>query len=119
VRSGAAYRAAVTDLEVADQRERAVEKGHRVGDVRRAFGDRLPRERADQQRAVLAADPVERGDAVQIDEVLKAREAQRQQRDEALPAGQHLRRRVSASSATASSTVVGAWCSKVGGFIGA
>ena len=46
---------------------------------------------ADPQRAVATLDALELGDAPDVDEVLEDREAQRQHRDEALTAGEHLR----------------------------
>ena len=52
---------------------------------------RLGRAGADPQRAVATLDALQLGDAPDVDEVVEDREAQRQHRDEALTARQHLR----------------------------
>ena len=65
------------------------------GTARRHLGagldGRLRGAGADPQRAVAALDALQLGDAPDVDEVLEDRQAQREHRDQALAAGQHLR----------------------------
>ena len=67
---------------------------------------------ADEELAVGDREAIERGDAVDVDEMRGLGEPERHGRHQALPAGQHaavLCRRLAARTATASSTVFGAW----------
>src|SRR5580700_8455110 len=65
------------------------EEGHRLGELG-TFDRRLARRGSDGEGAVVALDPVELVDAVEIHEVLEAGQAERQHRDEALAARERL-----------------------------
>ena len=64
--------------------------GDRVGELGVALDRGVDRRRADHDRVVFVPDPAELGDATDVDEVVEVREPQREHRDEALPAGEHL-----------------------------
>ncbi len=89
VHGGPADGAAVPDLEVPDVRHRPMQQGRARGNVVAVFRLGLTYHGTDAQRAVLALDAAQRGDTVEVDEVLEAREAKRQQRNEALPTGKN------------------------------
>ena len=82
--------AAVADLEVTDERDRLGEQRHRLAGRRVVLDRALRRHRLDRERAVRTGDPAQVVDPVEVDDVLEAREPQRQHRHQALPAGQHL-----------------------------
>ena len=87
----AADRAAVAHLRVADQRgglrdQRAALGQHRVADE---VG--VPRERADRDPVALVAHVAEVGEAADVDEQRRPREAEPQQRDQRVAAGEELR----------------------------
>ena len=87
---GAADRAPVADLEVSDVRQGASEERGGGRDVVVALGRRLANHRSHPEVVVRALDGAELGDPVEVDQALEAREAQREHRHEALPAGEHL-----------------------------
>ncbi len=86
----AADRAAVADLEVADPRDRQAQQGDGGGGGGVLLHGPLAGHGPDLEVAVGALGPLEGGDAVEVDEVVEAREPQRQQRDQALAAGERL-----------------------------
>jgi hypothetical protein len=86
----ASDRAPVADRRVADPGQRLGEERASLPDERVALGRPLPRERADVQPAVLLADAVEPGQAGEVDERGRRRQAQVEQRAEALTARERL-----------------------------
>ena len=56
---------------------------------RRLFERRMAHRGADEQPAVLHREPVEAGDAVDVDQMARPRQAERHGGHQALPAGQH------------------------------
>ena len=87
-----ADRPAVADRRVGDVAHGLGEQRPPARDDARALERRLPRQRADAQRAVRAAQVRELGDdAVEVDERRRAREAEVQERDERLAARERLR----------------------------
>src|SRR3954468_21424543 len=60
------------------------------GNLVAAFRLGLTHHGADAQRAVLARDAAQLGDTVEVDEMLEAGEAKREQGNEALPTGEDL-----------------------------
>ena len=90
VRERTADRAAVADLEVADQRRRPASSGHRRGLAAVALdgGAGGPSRRSARAPSTRSM-PSRLGDPVEVDEVLEPVEAQRQHRHQALAAGEH------------------------------
>ena len=91
MRDRPAERAAVADLEVADERGRPREQRHRGRDLRARLDLGLRRARADPQLAGVPLDAAQLGDATDVDEVVEHREPQREHRHQALAAREHLR----------------------------
>ena len=81
---------AVADLEVADQRDGLGQERHRFARRGVVLDRALRRHRLDRECAVRTRDAAEVVDPVEVDDVLEAREPQRQHRHEALTARQHL-----------------------------
>ena len=86
-----ADRAPVADLEVADQRRGAGQQGQAPGDQRRAADLRLGGARPDPDGVATLLDAAQRRDPADVDEVVEDREPHGEHRDQALPAGDHLR----------------------------
>ena len=91
VRDRAADRAEVADDRIGDLRRRLAQDRIAVAQELRALARLVPHERADPECASVLGERVEAGDPVDVDEHLRRGEAQLQERDEALPARQHLR----------------------------
>ena len=87
----AADRASIPDLDVADLGHRVSQErtvlAHQSGGFHRPLTGHGP----DGQVAVVDPDAVEPGDLVEVHQVCRPREPEVEERDEALPAGQHLR----------------------------
>src|SRR5438094_133626 len=86
----AADRREVPHQRVGDHLARVVEQRIARANDLRLFQLGFPRQRADGEDAVGLADVRETGDAVDVHDVRRAREAQLHQRDEALPSGEDL-----------------------------
>ena len=85
------HRAAVADLEVADQGHGRSQQGIPCCETRVPFESALARQRPDAETAVAAVgDPVQTGNAVQVDDGRGTRQPQVHERHEALAAGQDL-----------------------------
>jgi hypothetical protein len=112
MREAAAKRAAVADRIMGDVAHDVGEESCRA-DPRKPAVERAWRTQAPiDELAVGNREAVERRDAIDVDEMRRLGEPERHGRHQALAAGEHaavLRRRTSASSATASSMVFGAW----------
>ena len=89
VRDRAAHRPAAADLVVPHEPDRLVQQRPALPDELGALERHLAGHRADPQRPALGADVVELRDPVDVDHELGSREAQVQQRNEALAAGEH------------------------------
>jgi hypothetical protein len=90
VGEAAADRAAVADGGVPDPRERRREERGALAHERVALGGTLTSERADVEPAAVLADGLELGQPGEIDEGRRRREAQVEQRSEALAPGERL-----------------------------
>ena len=86
-----ADRAAIADLEVPDERRGLGEQRHRGRDRRITLHHPLAGAGPHDQRPVLAPEPGELCDPVDVDQMLETRQAQRQHRNQALAPRQHLR----------------------------
>ena len=91
MRQAASYRAAAADRFVADQGQRGRQQRHGSGDGLGFLGHVLPRHGAYRHLAVCGRHPGQFSYAVDVDEHRRVRQPQRQQRDQALAAGEHAR----------------------------
>ena len=91
VRHVAANRAAVTDGRVADLGRRVRERRAVLAERRRRSEIGVRRERADAHEPALHRDPLELGDAADVDDGRWRRQPELEQWDEAMTSGQQLR----------------------------
>jgi hypothetical protein len=91
MRQAASYRAAAADCLMTDQRQSGRQQRHGIGDDPGFLGHVIPRRGADRHPAVHHRDPGQLIYAVDVDKHLRAGQPQRQQRYQALAAGQHAR----------------------------
>ena len=91
VGEAAADRPPVPDLHVTDLRHRLGEERAALAHERGRLDGALAGHRPDGEMPVVEADAREAVDVVEIDDVRRPHEAEAQQRDEALPAREHLR----------------------------
>ncbi len=91
MREGAAERAAMPDLPIADARRGHGQQRRELCDERRRGHLVMRRHRADDERVTVVADAVQLRHAAEVDEQARRREPQPQHRQQALPAGDHLR----------------------------
>jgi hypothetical protein len=91
VRDGAADRAAVADLRVADELRRPREHG--AGALQDGVGDqlRVSSQRADRDAVAVVADVAELVEPAEVDEHRRPRDPELHRRDERVPAGEQLR----------------------------
>jgi hypothetical protein len=91
VRDGAADRAAVADLRVADELGRP--RDHGAGALQDGVGDELcvPGQRADRDAVAVVADVAELVEPAEVDEYRRPCDAELHRRDERVPAGEQLR----------------------------
>ena len=82
----AADRAHVAHLRIGDQKRRLMQDGQRFGDVVRRQQLMLGGHRADHNAVAVAADTLQRGDAMQIDQMFGAGEPKLHHRDQAVAA---------------------------------
>ena len=114
-----ADRAAVADLEVTDERDRLGEQWHRLAGRGVVLDRALRRHRVHREGAVRAGDTTQVVDPIEVDDVLEARQTQRQHRHQALSTGQHLGLvAVLGEQRVTSESDSGAWYSNGAGFIG-
>jgi len=83
--------APVADLEVANQRRRARQERQAPGEQLRAADLCLGGTRSDPEGVAALLDAAQRLDPADVDEVVEDREPHGEHRDQALPAGDHLR----------------------------
>ena len=86
----ATHRSPVADLEMSHVWQGSGQQRARLGDIRTALRHRLAGSGAHGQPAILPTDPRQLRDAIDVDQVVDAGQAQRQQRNQALAPGQHL-----------------------------
>ena len=92
VGQAATHRAAVADRDVTHVAQGLRQQRHgRRGDLARQLDVALSGHRPDQQAAVVHLDAVEPGDPVDVDQNRRPGQPEVHQRDEALPAREHLR----------------------------
>ena len=91
MREAAAHGSAVSNHPMRDEAHRGA---HERADARneiRVFDGGLARKRLDGHAAIAPIDSIKAANAVDVNEVRRAGEAEVQERDERLAAGQHLR----------------------------
>ena len=91
MRQAASYRAAAADCLMTDQWQSGRQQRHIICDGLGFLGDVVPRHGANRYPAVCRRHSGQLIDAVDVDEHLRAGQPQRQQRYQALAAGEHAR----------------------------
>src|SRR5579875_25856 len=91
VRHGAPKRAPIANLEVANVRGRPSEERDRFVDLGVALEHAMARRRADAEPAIEAGDPRQALHPVDVDQMIEARQAQRQHWHQTLAPGENLR----------------------------